>query len=320
MFWTWRATVCSLTTSSAAIARFVRPTRPGGAPRARARSGRASPVFRATGQGIDAPDVGLGAERVESRPSGLELERSSVLVSQRPAGEADEEPNACALVRRVELLPDLPRSAERAQRSLRLSTGELDRPTNLRRDRAEHRAPVARVDLVELCARRGGFVDLRPAPGRPRRTREGAPRAAGARRSRRARGGARRRRLPRLLAPPAGAPGPAGVRGRSGSHRGTRLRPPRSRHEGGEARPADSTPAPSRSGSSPARIARAQEPLPRARPPRPVQLLDPGAVRETASGERDQLRLRLTPARERFVHSCARRGSNASSQDAITPQ
>ena len=138
------------------------------------------------------------------------------------------------------------------------------------------------------------------APWRPRRTREGEPPAAGARRSRRARGGARRRRPPRPLVPPAGAPGPAAARGRSGSHRGRRLRPPRSRHEGGEARPAGSTPAPLR----PVHrlltsLTRKNRFLERVRP-RPVQLLDPCAVSETAAGERDQLRLRFTPARERL--------------------
>ena len=162
MFWTWRATVCSLTTSSAAMARFVRPD-------ARRRSTSSSRALRPWGSPVLSSRPVRESTRLTSgsAPTASKAARAASSSSAAPSSS----PSALqarptrsrtrpALVRRVELLPHLPRSAERAQRSLRLSTGKLDGPANLRRDRAEHRASVTRVDLVELCTRRSGVVDL----------------------------------------------------------------------------------------------------------------------------------------------------------------
>ena len=113
MFCTCRATVCSLTTSSVAISRFVFPV---GDQAQHLQLTRAQPMRvggRALNVRVDAGDVRRRAQLLEDGAGRTQLERGGVFVTERAAGKPDEDARQRNLVGRLELLPHLPRVTQR---------------------------------------------------------------------------------------------------------------------------------------------------------------------------------------------------------------
>ncbi len=189
MLLTCRSTVRSLSTSSAAIARFVSP-----AATSRSTSQLASGQRRAGGrapeQRVDAR-VGRRAELRERVARGVELQRGGVLVAERAARDADElaRPRAASYGHR-ERAPAAPGVAQvgerrRARRRARASTAPRAWATSASSSSRRERGR----DPLELRARAR-------RRRRDRRRRAGSPRAAGSSRARCERLGGLRQRAP----------------------------------------------------------------------------------------------------------------------------
>ena len=127
MLLTWRSTVRSLRTSSAAIALLVCPA---------------------------------ATRRSTSSSRAVRLERSRVGVAQRTAGDADQRARASRLVGRLDLLPRTPRAPQGGQGRASLARGEGDRASRLGGEGRKHtrllRVPGA-IKLIRTAPRR---VDL----------------------------------------------------------------------------------------------------------------------------------------------------------------
>ena len=213
MFCRWRATVCSLITSAAAIARLLSPPRPGAAPRARAPSGRGA------GRRASATSASTAGGAAPSRANAvarrLELERGRC--RRRPArGTRGRPARARARSRRAPRAAASPRHARRGAPSAaprRLRPGPtaaracaaiapssrpqaLGEPLELARrparrssvadgeqDLDARRQQAARAVGVSPSARRiaAAAAARRPAPGAAARARAGAPTRAGSR-------------------------------------------------------------------------------------------------------------------------------------------
>ena len=148
MFCTWRATVCSLITSSPAISRLLFPA-------ATRRSTSSSRPERP----CESPSAG-GSTRARSgaAPSSGRSRRPpparAALLPRRRARSTPGQERACPrhLVRRVErrARSGAPRAGRRARRAH--PRGERDRTARVRDHRREHRALVAPGELLQLAA------------------------------------------------------------------------------------------------------------------------------------------------------------------------
>jgi hypothetical protein len=105
MFWTCRATVCWLITSSPAISRLLFPLasrrRTSSSRELRPCGGASAPVS------VDRRDASRRAKLLERLPGRLKLQQERVVVADLPARAADQEARARGLVGRLELLPGL---------------------------------------------------------------------------------------------------------------------------------------------------------------------------------------------------------------------
>ena len=239
--------------------------------------------------------------RPEPRVGGarsVELEGGRVLVAERAAGAPDQLPGPRDLVGRVEPPPQLGGAPQRGERGARVARLEIDQTARVRRQRRERAAVAACGDRLELPAggpRRLVLADRQhdlDAGGQQARARRGSrglgrgPADRGRRGSGPALGetqqGETRLRLPAMAARRA-----VGLLG------------------GGELAPqaVDLALAIERLAGRP-RVVRSRAAL--AGPPRlrqrvrpgPAQLHDPGAVDQTAAGERQQVGLPFAPARQ----------------------
>ena len=242
MFCRWRATVCSLTTSSARSPGCVLPV-----------GHQPQHLQLAGGQAVAGSVLRLrrrGAERGERAARRLELQRGRVAVAEGRAGRTDQRPRPRGLVRRLELLPHAPRRGAARPARRGLARGELDRAAGLCRHRAEH---VAALLVGDPLAARSQPRARRPASptasmistyaGRSR------ARVRPLVRPRPARAGSRPPRRRRRPARAAAARGRAAARARAGSRRGRPPRPRRARPAADAPRPAGSTPRRPPSGS-----------------------------------------------------------------------
>ncbi len=64
----------------------------------------------------------------------------------------EQHPHACGHIGRLDLLPQLEGTAQRAERGLGVAFGELDRAAGLRGHRAQHAGIEAPGDLLQLAA------------------------------------------------------------------------------------------------------------------------------------------------------------------------
>ena len=164
MLLTCLSTVRLLTTSSAAIALLLRP----------AATSRSTWSSRWVKPPV-APSSRAAPSCVEHCARSVALERRGLVVAERAASLGDQEAGACVLVRRLELLPELPRLPEIVHGAAGVAVCELDGAACLRRLRLQHRAAVARRDPVELGRHRarllavsGGEHDLDRGRQKPR--------------------------------------------------------------------------------------------------------------------------------------------------------
>ena len=121
MFWTCRATVCSLITSAEAISRLLFPEATN---RRTSSSRRERPCASSARQ---AREIRLRTEALEDDARRLELQRCGVFVAQRAAGLADQHARPCDLVRRLQRMPDLARTPQRSEGRLRVALRDVDR-------------------------------------------------------------------------------------------------------------------------------------------------------------------------------------------------
>ena len=216
MFWTCRATVRSLMTSSVAMSRLLMPV----ATRRRtlnlARAQAVSVRRGAACELIDTCDLGCGAELLERVAGGLELHRLGVVVAQRGAGETEQDTRARRLVGRLELLPRPPGASERRDRAAGIPLGERERASGVRGRRGEQLAPLPRRDLIELSTGGSRRFEVSDRKGDLYRRRGAMPPAGAAEPSRPGLG--EWLRPPSLPCPgPGGAErAPVAARGRSG--------------------------------------------------------------------------------------------------------
>ena len=311
MFCRWRATVCSLTTSSAAISRFVFPA---------ATSRSTSQLARGSAHGVghhgpratsSRARSGLRAQVLEGRPRRLELEARPHRRRRAP-GTPGRRARACArLVRRLELLPRLrTRAAARSSAACASPSRELDRASDACAASASSiGADAAGGDLRRARPRRlarlaelaDGERDLRVS-GQERR-----PAASGSVVSAPGHGGSSpaaaldvalrqpKQREAGLRLPPVAA-----------RLRGTLPRPRRARPGGGGARPAGTAPRPAAARFIACLAALAGEPRlgESVAPTRPGSCMIPARWARQRPGERDHLRLlRRTSASRALVHS-----------------
>ena len=161
MFCTWRATVCSLMTSSEAISRLLFPA---ATRRSTSSSRGVSPCVSREPDGEVSEStrrqVGPCPELLEDAAGTFELERRRVLVAQRAAGHREQDTNPRGLVGRLELLPGLRCPPQRDHRGAWIPLGQLDRAAAVRRHRTEHSALVGGRDLLELVGGAARLVEL----------------------------------------------------------------------------------------------------------------------------------------------------------------
>ena len=137
MFCRWRATVCSLITSAAAIVRLLCPS----ATRRRTSSSRGVRPWPArrhvARQRLDAGRVGRGAQPREHVARRLELERRGVVVAQRAARQADQHAGAARCRRAPRGAASLARPPRRAERGARVAFRQGDRRAGVRGERVQ---------------------------------------------------------------------------------------------------------------------------------------------------------------------------------------
>ena len=125
MLLTCRSTVRSLRTSSAAMARLVSA---GGDQAQHLDLPRGQPTARPGSRpGRPAPPAGPGRGRrraVEGPAGGVQLHRRRVLVAEGAAGQPDQHPGPCRLVRRLQLPPGRPGAAQRDQGGRGVALGQ----------------------------------------------------------------------------------------------------------------------------------------------------------------------------------------------------
>ena len=179
MLLTCRSTVRSLITSSSAIARLVRPAgdQPEDLDLARAQATGAGGAAPAAGQlGRDAARSGLRpGSRTPSRAARTRAPR--VVVAERPAGQADQDPDPGGLVRRIELVPAASTPAQHAQAPRASPVGQPDRAVGLARpSRRSSGAPDVAAIADQLVGGRPARLPCRRPRARSRRTARAAER------------------------------------------------------------------------------------------------------------------------------------------------
>ena len=255
MFWTCRATVCSLITSVEAISRLLLPL---AIRRSTSSSRGVSPCVLGSSS-VAARRPRRGPARAPSCSKVLRAASSSscegLVVAERAARPPDEHSGARGLVGRFELLPGLrpPAGGWQARCSHRRRRArQLPRLRGAARAACRCRTAAA-ISLELAAARRRASSSVADSEHDLDVRRQQARPTAGRRSFRRLRGGSPRPRRRRFPERAGAAPARAAAPGRAGSPCGTPPRPPRTRLGGDRSHPAGSTLCPRRPGSSTSR-------------------------------------------------------------------
>ena len=161
MLLTWRATVFSLRNRSAAIARLVLPdaTR-----RSTCASRAVSPPAAGPAAGADsasaAASVVHGAQLLKRPARRVQLHRRAVVVTEAPAGQTDQHPDAGGLVRRFEVVPGLPRPAQRLRGGAPVALVEKHRAGRVHGKRPQQRRTHVLGDPGQLVDGQPGRRDI----------------------------------------------------------------------------------------------------------------------------------------------------------------
>ena len=305
MLLTCRSTVRSLIVRASAIARLVKPA----ATRRRTSTSRVlrPPGAAASSASADVPAPASSRARSGVAPNRSNTSRAASVSSAAPSASPSVRQAAAVRTRtravsygRVERRPGLPRPTKDAQRAFDVALCQTDRAIGPERHRpkewsVEPARPGRRADRpIREQPRR------RLPPARSRRRARAVARERGRRLPRPAPAGSpsrlRRRRPGRVVAAHGRARGVAPTN----RPRGSRSRPTRTPRAGDRAR---------RAGRSPRRrlgrvavataTSRARSRLGTRVLPRTMEAHELGAVDEAVAAERDEVRLRIEPARER---------------------
>ena len=101
---------------------------------------------------VDSREVACCAQLLEGVAGRFQLQRDALVVAQRAAGLCEKHADACAFIRRLELLPEPRRATEHQHGVPRVASGQVDRTARLRRLRPQQLAAVPRGELFELGA------------------------------------------------------------------------------------------------------------------------------------------------------------------------
>ena len=209
MFWTRRATVCWLITSSTAMSliRFAGGNQAEHLGFARSEpAGQSITLAKESGRHVS---FRRGSQALERRDGRAHLEPGILFVAGRPKGDPEPDPGAGSFIGELELLPDRAGAPQALESPGHVTLSQAIRSTRRRRDRVQGRRREVARDRTELIAGRPGDIEVLHREcdvDEPRQEAHAAQRAPPLRLHREAEGGQGRLSFP-LIEPQEGKPG-----------------------------------------------------------------------------------------------------------------